>query len=327
MDHVPTEDCPAEAYSVEGKVAIVTGAGSGISHALTKILLQKGCSVVMADLALRPEAEQTLQAATAVTGVNGKPSAIFQPTDVSDWSQLQTLFDKGIETYGKVNIVVNGAGIYEPPSSNFWGVPGVYPEAKDKVDCNPGVFQTFSVNTMGPLRLSQIAINYWFYHPDEQMNFDGNLVFISSVCGYFHLFQAPMYCSSKAAINSFVKCVAPLRKMFGIRTAAVCPGPSRTPLYDADYCKAQLLPDDIALSAEQAAEEAYKVMTGSEFGDGNVVEVLARPGQTAEQRVEVSVRETQPEILYSDPLPTGNHIVEEHEKFIQWLKKMVYVGE
>lgn len=225
MDKKPTQDHPPTAYSVKGKVAIVTGAGSGISHALTKILLQEGCSVVMADLTLRPEAEKTLQDASTVPGINGKASAIFQQTDVSDWAQLQALFDKAIETYGTVNIVVNGAAIYEPPSSTFWQPPGVSPAARDKVDCNPGVYQTHAVNAMGPIRLAQIALNYWFYHPDAEMNFDGNLVWLSSVCGYVHLMQSPLYFSSKAAVNSMVKCLGPLRRMFGIRNAAVCLGP------------------------------------------------------------------------------------------------------
>jgi NAD(P)-dependent dehydrogenase (short-subunit alcohol dehydrogenase family) len=231
MNQVPAEDHPPTAYSVKGKVAIVTGAGSGISHALTKILLQQGCSVVMADLSLRPEAKQTLEEASTVSAVNGKPSAIFQQTDVSDWAQLQTLFDKAVETYGTVNIIVNGAAIYEPPSSTFWHPPGVSPAAKDKVDCSPGVYQTYAVNAMGPIRLAQIALNYWFYHPDAEMNFDGNLVWLSSVCGYVHLMQSPLYFSSKAAINSMVKCLSPLRTMFGIRNAAVCPGPVKASFY------------------------------------------------------------------------------------------------
>ncbi|PLN84684.1 NAD(P)-binding protein [Aspergillus taichungensis] len=326
MTKVPTEDHPPTAYSVQGKVAIVTGAGSGISHALTKILLQQGCSVVMADLTLRPEAEQTLEEAANKTGVNGQKAAIFQRTDVSDWAQLQALFDKTIETYGTVNIVVNGAAIYEPPSSTFWQPPGVSPAAQDKADCSPGVYQTYAVNVMGPIRLAQIALNYWFYHPDEQMNFDGNLVWLSSVCGYVHLMQSPLYFSSKAAMNSMVKCLAPLRKMFGIRNAAVCPGPVKTPLFDADHCKGQLLPNDIGLTAEQAAEQAFRVMTEPEFGDGNIVEVVAAPGESAAESVTVRVRETPLEVLYPNPALEGNHFMEEEQKFIELLKTLVYVG-
>ncbi|KAJ9348321.1 hypothetical protein C8Q69DRAFT_138538 [Paecilomyces variotii] len=326
MDKKPTQDHPPTAYSVKGKVAIVTGAGSGISHALTKILLQEGCSVVMADLTLRPEAEKTLQDASTVPGINGKASAIFQQTDVSDWAQLQALFDKAIETYGTVNIVVNGAAIYEPPSSTFWQPPGVSPAARDKVDCNPGVYQTHAVNAMGPIRLAQIALNYWFYHPDAEMNFDGNLVWLSSVCGYVHLMQSPLYFSSKAAVNSMVKCLGPLRRMFGIRNAAVCLGPVKTPIFDADYCRGQLLPTDIRLTAEQAAEETFKIMTEPQFGEGNIVEVVAAPGESTEQPVTIRIRETPLEALYPSPPLEGNHVIEEEQKFLEILQTLVYVG-
>lgn len=57
------------------------------------------------------------------------------------------------------------------------------------------------------------------------MNFDGSLIWMASVCGYVHLMQSPMYFSSKAALISMAKSLSPLRKMFGIRNAAVCPGP------------------------------------------------------------------------------------------------------
>ncbi|KAJ5318339.1 NAD(P)-binding protein [Penicillium atrosanguineum] len=288
MNKVPTQDHPPTAYSVNGKVAIVTGAGSGISHSLTRILLQQGCSVVMADLTLRPEAERTLEEASAVTGVNGKPSAVFQKTDVLDWTQLQALFDKTLETYG--------------------------------------VYNTYAVNLMGPIRLAQIALNYWFYHPDAEMNFDGNLVWLSSVCGYVHLMQSPLYFSSKAAMNSMVKCLSPLRRMFGIRNAAICPGPVKTPIFDAEYCKGQLLPTDISLTPEQAAEEAYKVMTEPQFGDGNIVEVVAAPGELPEEPVAVRVRENFLEALYPNPPLEGNHFIEEEQKFIAMLKQLVYVG-
>ncbi|GLA14265.1 hypothetical protein AnigIFM62618_000640 [Aspergillus niger] len=324
MNQIPAQDHPPTPYSVRGKVAIVTGAGSGISHALTKLLLQEGCSTVMADLTLRPEAKRTLEEASAVSGANGKPSAIFQQTDVSDWAQLQTLFDKAIDTYGTVNIIVNGAAIYEPPSSTFWQPPGVSPAAKDKVDCSPGVYQTYAVNAMGPIRLAQIALNYWFYHPDADMNFDGNLVWLSSVCGYVHLMQSPLYFSSKAALNSMVKCLSPLRRMFGIRNAAICPGP--TPIFDAEYCKGQLLPTDIGLTPEQAAEETFRIMTEPQFGDGDIIEVVAAPGESSEQPVTVRVRDTPLEALYPNPPLEGNHFIEEEQKFIEMLKTLVYVG-
>lgn len=142
--------------------AIVTGAGSGINLATTELLLAAGTSVVLADLRLRPEAEELVaKYPHDPSSTPSTASAVFHKTDVADWAQLQSLFTFAVETYGKVDIVVNGAGLFEPPSSSFWLSPGISKLAVDKADCNPGVYQTFAVNTMAPIRLAQIAVDYW----------------------------------------------------------------------------------------------------------------------------------------------------------------------
>ncbi|KAF2761842.1 NAD(P)-binding protein [Pseudovirgaria hyperparasitica] len=299
------------AYDVEDKVAIVTGAGSGINHALTEILLQNGCSVVMVDLRLRPEAEATLLKYPHPAPDAGKPSAIFLQTDLADWAQLQSLFDRSVAAFGKVNIVVNGAAVYEPPWSTFWNAPGISPHASDSVDCNPGVYKLFAINTMAPIRLSQIAMDYWLQNRDIQ----GNLMWVASVTGYVHMMQTPLYCSSKAAIISIAKSFGPLRQMFGIRNAAACPGPTKTPLFDQDYCRDQLLPTDIGLTQGQAAEEIFKILTEAKYGDGNIVEIVA----ISETQVESSVqtREVVLESLYPNLL--GNHHLEENQRFSEKL--------
>lgn len=159
-------DAPAwvKPYDLEDKIAIVTGAGSGINLAMVKLLLQRGTSVVLADLRLRPEAEELVAQhphARSIDKVNKRASAVFIKTDVVDWAQLRKLFDGAVETFGRVDIVVNGAGLFEPPSSSFWFNPDYSSLAVDSPDCNPGVYQTFAVNTMSPIRLAQIAIDYW----------------------------------------------------------------------------------------------------------------------------------------------------------------------
>ncbi|KAL6406321.1 uncharacterized protein AUP68_10494 [Ilyonectria robusta] len=94
-------------------------------------------------------------------GSDATTPADFHKTDISDWGQIACLWKKTLETFGRIDIVVNGAGVYEPPSSTFWNAPGISPLAEDKVDASPGVYHTISVNTMGPIRLAQIAIDYW----------------------------------------------------------------------------------------------------------------------------------------------------------------------
>lgn len=97
------------ALSLNGKAALVTGGGSGICLELTRKLLAAGCSVVIADLALRPEAEEVVAKAF-------EPRAVFIKTDVSDWGQLQAAFDKVMEEFGRLDVVVPGAGVFEPVS-------------------------------------------------------------------------------------------------------------------------------------------------------------------------------------------------------------------
>lgn len=210
-------------YTVKGKIAIVTGAGSGIGHGLTKLLLSVGCSVVLADLRLRPEAEQTLaeyhyQASSSPP--SSKPSAIFHLTDLASWTDLTSLWETAIKTFGRVDIVVNVAGIYDPPSSNFWKPPGISPESRDPADASTGQYLTFAVNQIAPIRLAQIAIDYWTQHRDIQ----GNYLAVASLAAYLHSFETPFYMASKAALVSFVKSLGSVRDLFGIRMSAVCPG-------------------------------------------------------------------------------------------------------
>lgn len=109
------------AMSLVGKTAIVTGAGSGPSkgfpfllHFLTirpginlsfaRALLGKHCNVVFADLALRPEAQELV---SNHANTSRKPAkAVFQPTDVREWQQLERLFCIASEEFGGADMYV-----------------------------------------------------------------------------------------------------------------------------------------------------------------------------------------------------------------------------
>jgi 3-hydroxybutyrate dehydrogenase len=98
------------ALDIRGKAALITGGASGICLELTRQLLAGGCNVVIADLTLRQEAKGV---------IDGKHSdearALFVETDVANWVQLQNSFDYAVKEFGHLDIVVPGAGIFEPP--------------------------------------------------------------------------------------------------------------------------------------------------------------------------------------------------------------------
>lgn len=207
------------AYDLNGKTTIVTGAGSGIGHALAEMLLQAGSNVVFADLNLRPEAELTVKTHSVSTGESG-PVALFHKTDVTDWAQLSNLWKTTLRTFGQIDVVANIAGVYEPPSSNFWKPPGISPESKDIIDANHGQYATISINYIAPVRLAQMAIDYWCRNPHVK----GNFLAVSSMAAYLHSMESPLYMSSKAGLVSFIKSLGELYDALGIRVSAVCPG-------------------------------------------------------------------------------------------------------
>jgi 3-hydroxybutyrate dehydrogenase len=99
------------AFPVGNKTALVTGGGSGICLAFTKLLLSHNCNVLIADLKLTPEAEEVIAGNDCEAGMG---RVLFKKTDVTDWKELQAAFDTTLEEFGHLDIVCPGAGIIDP---------------------------------------------------------------------------------------------------------------------------------------------------------------------------------------------------------------------
>ncbi|EJT74517.1 hypothetical protein GGTG_08357 [Gaeumannomyces tritici R3-111a-1] len=295
-------------YDVKGKIALVTGAGSGINHVMAQRLLEAGCSVMFADLKLRPEAEATVAKYPhpAPAGTSGA-SAAFRQTDVADWAQLTALWDETLAKFGRIDILVNGAGIYEPPTSAFWNPPGVSPLAEDAAD--GGIWKTFAVNTMAPIRLAQMALDYWTQNREVK----GAILWVVSAGAYLHSIQTPLYFSSKAAVLSVVKSLQGLKQLIGVRSSAICPAAVRTPLFDQDHCKDRLGKDDPALTAEEVVAVMMDALTLEVRGNGDVIEVQ----KIAEG--DIDVRDVKLEALYPPrmPISADTTAMAEELKFMQ----------
>ncbi|KAK8025291.1 short chain dehydrogenase reductase [Apiospora arundinis] len=251
------------AYNLQGKVAIVTGAGSGKWLRSPRALLDSGCSVVFADLALRAEAEATIQRFPHPPPVDGRTSALYHRMDQSDWSEIQ-----GTET----------------PSSSFWHAPSASIFSEDDPNGSPGNYKTLAVNLLGPIRFAQVAIDYWLRN-----KIPGNLLFISSLSVYLPSIGTPLYNASKGGLVSFAQSLAQMRQRLGVRVAVMCPATTFTPAVLHEYCSDKVREQNMNMTPAECARVMLDLVTLPQYGNGNIVEAM-QFGQK-DQPSDVRVRE------------------------------------
>ncbi|KAJ5097483.1 hypothetical protein N7456_008204 [Penicillium angulare] len=261
--------------SLTGKHAIITGGGSGINLAFAKKLLSCGCSVLVGDLNLRPEAQELLEKHST-----DAPSMIFQKTDVTSWPQLSALFQRGETEWKNIDIVVPGAGIFEPAWSSFWHPPKTPTNpnspSKDDANGNPGHYSVLDINLTHPIRLSQLAIAHW-----TKRRMPGSLLVVGSMAGYMHGLGSPLYFASKHGAQAFVRSLGSLRDPLGIRSMLIAPGVVDTPLWNGkiDPKKNNAGFNGMAASPEQIADAMLVLIENSAYGDGTIMECTVKGTQ------------------------------------------------
>lgn len=193
--------------------------------AFARRLLQEGCSVIIGDLKLGAEAEALLKSYPHPPAARGIPSVVFHQTDVTSWPQLSSLFDAALAAFPTLDIVVPGAGLYDPPWSSFWQPPrtATNPDSasRDKADGEFGHYAVLDVNLVAPIRMSQLAIGHWTKRKEK-----GCIVHVGSVAGYLAEAASPLYFASKHGLHGFVRSLGDLRDELGIRVSCVAPGPA-----------------------------------------------------------------------------------------------------
>ncbi|KFY77724.1 hypothetical protein V499_02947 [Pseudogymnoascus sp. VKM F-103] len=258
-------------FSVAGKTAIITGAGSGINFAFARLLLSKNCNVVIADLALHPEAEKHYASLVA------SPRAVFCKTDVTSWAALENVFAVAIAEFGQFDILCAGAGIFEPPYSNFWYPPGT-PKSKDARHGDR--YLTMDVNTTHPIRSTQLAISHFLNPPAGKESVSTTnpkrVVICGSIAGQVSALSYPLYFASKHAISGFVRSLGSLEET-GIRVAAVAPGLVLTPLITDAPDKARMVDfsTDKYITPEEVAKNLLRLCEDEEIGGGTILEIAA----------------------------------------------------
>jgi len=245
-----------------GKVAIVTGAATGIGQAIAVRFAQEGASVVV-DYVGKPDAASKTEQEIASFG--GKVLCV--EADVSQPDQVQNLIDSSIKTFGKIDIVVNNAGIEKKAA--FVDYPL---EELQKI---------LAVNLVGPFLICQAAARQMIKH-----GHGGRIINISSVHEDLPMPTNSAYCVSKGGMRMLTRTIAVELGPHQITVNNIGPGAVYTPI-DADVEKkpemeAALMaeiplkrwakPAEIAgLAVYLASDEAGYVTGSTHFIDGGML--------------------------------------------------------
>jgi short-subunit dehydrogenase len=191
----------------ENRVVILTGATQGIGRATAQLLAQTGCRLVLA-----ARSADSLNALAAELSRPDQP-VIPLPTDMGDTAQAAALAQKTVEAFGRIDIVINNAGI----SVRDYLLDLDEAEARRVMD----------VNYFGPVALIQAAI------PTLKANAEGGLIInISSIVGRRAMPGIAGYCASKAALEKMAESLRLELRADNIRVCTVYPGVTVTRFND-----------------------------------------------------------------------------------------------
>ncbi|RWR28440.1 SDR family oxidoreductase [Sinirhodobacter populi] len=222
------------AESLQGKVAAITGAASGIGLECARHLVAAGARVVLID-----RAEDRLKALCAEIGPNALPLVV----DLLDGPQVSGMLPRILELAGGLDIFHANAGAYI-------GGPAAEgsPDAWDRM---------LNLNINAAFR----CVNAVLPHMIEQKS--GDILFTSSIAGVVPVVWEPIYTASKFAVQAFLHTTRRQVSQYGIRMGAVLPGPVVTALLD-DWPKAKMeeaLANGSLMQPKEVAEAVVFMLT------------------------------------------------------------------
>ncbi|KAB0796089.1 hypothetical protein PPYR_10150 [Photinus pyralis] len=190
-------------FVIEGKVALITGASSGIGAAIAKGLLQagaKGTSILDINESLG------LQVTEELNKEFGKGKAVFVKTDVSDRRQFEDAFKKTVDVFNQLDIVVNNAAVIDEKN---WE-------------------KNIAINLIG--FVNGTILGYEHFLPKYKSSDEGVIINIASMAGLYPYPPLPIYSTAKSGIIGLTRSLG-FQKHYQrtqIKVIAVCPGSTST---------------------------------------------------------------------------------------------------
>jgi len=214
---------------LEGKVAVITGAGSGIGRGIAIAFAQEGMNVVVADVVEKDGAKTVEQLQLDSTGIKNPGEHCFIMCDVTSERSVSDLFNEVQRQYGRLDVVVNNAGISPKESYRIDQLPmDVY----DKV---------IAVNQRGYVLVTKYGAQFFIEQASASGGTypDGSFIFLLSNAGILGSKGNTPYSVSKAAGFGIMRSVARDMADFRVRANGIIPGNilHGSQIWDDDYKK------------------------------------------------------------------------------------------
>jgi len=240
---------------LEGRVAWISGATSGIGEATARLFASEGAKVVLAGI----DAGAGTRVSSMITAAGG--TAIFFPCDVASESQVKASIDRAVEAFGGLHVLVNNAGIIQ--------VKQLHEETEEEWD------RLMAVNVKSIFFSVKHAI------PHLRRNPRSHIVNVGSVSSFVGQAATPAYTASKGAVLLLTRSIALDYAADGVRANCVCPGITDTPMLRSHLetqpdpeaalarrlrrvpLKAALQPEEVARAVLYLATEDSAGVTGT----------------------------------------------------------------
>jgi NAD(P)-dependent dehydrogenase (short-subunit alcohol dehydrogenase family) len=197
---------------LEGRVAIVTGAGRGLGRAHALHLASEGAAVVVNDVGRTlsgdgDDRQPARQVVAEIEEAGGRAIASFH--DVADWEQAHALVEAALGAFGRLDVLVNNAGILRDRTlANL---------AEDEWDA------VLRVHLKGHAAPTRHAMAYWRSQAKAGQTVRASVIHTTSVAGFCGSFGQANYSAAKAAVLGLSKVVALEGEAYGVRSNAVSP--------------------------------------------------------------------------------------------------------